>query len=341
LKNGFFGASEDVIDLLQNIAGIAMQKERLKIGNETEESWRSLPRRGRIIFLHSEPGTGKDTFATFAHLLNWFTSDTENVINYHRFWDNLALVTEIVDEFKATFGKPEDGLGIENYLDNKLKNPLKYSFNVLNCNELQRGRFEELLIGSPNYKNNCGPLLSSYVFCGTFFFDEFNTMEKTIINRFLRIFESPFEVFVPWKGWRIENANFLTVIASNKSRSELIDMGFNPAVITRIENEFEIPPLRRRKDDIAIFVLKKLLDVKNRYHESTEDYANRTNITRIDPHALRLICELAWKDNYRGLRAFMDDLVDSHVRHPSPRSEISFNEVVECISRRELLSAID
>jgi len=134
--------------------------------------------------------------------------------------------------------------------------------------------------------------------------------------------------------------NIQTIFASNKQLSELKDIGFNEAIIYRIcQNYFEIPPLRERKEDIAIFINYYIW--KNNYkieNDKISQDPDKGCIKYIDLKGLRLLCELKWSDNYRGVKGFINDLLSDRKRRRIHTHEISFEEIFECIKRRKLLS---
>lgn len=123
------------------------------------------------------------------------------------------------------------------------------------------------------------------------FFDEFNTLNPNLDAVFLRFLEKPYRYMVelPNDTYAPE-AGLLVLMASNKDQAELIKVGFNPAVVFRAtENFFRIPPLRERKEDIAVFVLQQLLDRK----ENTNKQCIK-NMHRVSTEGMRLICDMIW-----------------------------------------------
>lgn len=171
---------------------------------------------------------------------------------------------------------------------------------------------------------------------GTLFLDEFNTLPYYLSIKFLRIFESPYEIEMPWDSQRYRmSVNILTIFASNLDSLGLIERKFSPAVIGRItQNTFEIPPLRDRKEDIAVFVNSYLQKLKNKDKEGMIK-----NVTRINLDALRLICELPWLDNYRGIKGLLDEIILERKYRRIAMPNITFDEVIKAIAKRELLTS--
>ncbi len=124
----------------------------------------------------------------------------------------------------------------------------------------------------------------------------------------------------------------MVIFASNMSKDELIEKEFNVAVVDRITQHcFRVPPLRERPEDIAIFINNELYRKKEQVN---------TEIAYFDLAGLRLICELPWEDNYRGIKGLIEDLLAERARRKLTTKTISFDEVIGAIRRRELIGRI-
>jgi DNA-binding NtrC family response regulator len=122
----------------------------------------------------------------------------------------------------------------------------------------------------------------------------------------------------------------LVVIASNYTPDQLIEKGFNPAIVFRItKNYFHVPPLRQRKEDIAVFINHLLSKV-------AKDY----KLKRIDPHGMRLLCELPWPDNYRGVKGLIDHILFKRRQKEIEHPEITYDEVLQAITERDVMKKV-
>ena len=163
---------------------------------------------------------------------------------------------------------------------------------------------------------------------GTLFFDEIDKLKIPLANELLRVIESP-HTYRRVGDSDIKYANLFVVFASNTRLPDMLKNGFSRAFVFRIgANAFEIPPLRERPEDIALFFAH---EIKKRNDE--EGF----NIRKIQHEGLRLLCELPWPDNYRGLKSFIRDLfLDRKIRGIGS-NEITYEEVLQVIGKRELL----
>lgn len=176
---------------------------------------------------------------------------------------------------------------------------------------------------------------------GTVFLDEFNTLAPRFANRLLKFLDKPHQI--SFKNNRItgkvkeECVRVLFIACSNKKPEELIASGFNEAVVMRLAAHYvEWPPLRKRPEDIALFVNRYLFDKRKKPLPDVQQ-PDVQQYERIDLNGLRLLCELPWPDNYRGLRGLLDDMLANRRRRHLSDKLISFEEVLECVRNRELL----
>ena len=84
--------------------------------------------------------------------------------------------------------------------------------------------------------------------------------------------------------------------------------------------------------DIAVFVNAQMRKLNR---SVVEDH----RIRRIDAHVMRLLCELPWPDNYRGLQGLLTDVFEERNRAGIQHPDLTFNMVVEGLRRLETLLA--
>jgi DNA-binding NtrC family response regulator len=167
--------------------------------------------------------------------------------------------------------------------------------------------------------------------------DEVNTLPQGMENKLLRLLADPYEGMMYVKRRdvaptvKVSGLNVLYIFASNKTPDELIAKGFNSAVVERIRQYyFRIPPLCERPEDIA-------LALSIIFHRKGND--NSIQWKKIDIKAFRFLCMLPWPDNFRGLEGFVDGLATQRqMRGMQEDPEISFEEVIECAVRRNLIA---
>jgi len=318
--------------------------------------------KGRTFFFSSEPGCGKENIATLCHLLSPRVLNGDGGENTQHFtaasaiaggekYGPAMLATEVQAKIHLAAIQDPEWLRLRSSASAELLNAVKiskgdaptakavlellrsaplFNYDAFNTSLLNQRNFAELMFGS---SEKPGVLFRIHELSGTVFLDEINTTEPGIANNLLRVLDKPHQIPVK-KGdiYRDETINIQIVFGSNRTAEELLADGFNSAVVFRLAaRPFRIPPLRERKNDIAIFVNHHLLKRRDDNREKLG------NLSRISLNGLRLICELPWADNYRGLRAFLDDLIEERLRREVRDAEITFDDVIRAISRREAM----
>ncbi|UJS16022.1 MAG: sigma-54 dependent transcriptional regulator [Candidatus Jettenia sp.] len=128
---------------------------------------------------------------------------------------------------------------------------------------------------------------------GTLFLDEIGNLPKSMQGKLLRVLQ---ERRIRRLGSNKEVEIDVRVVAAGNERLEsLVELGsFRMDLYQRL-NEFciEIPPLRRRKDDI-VFLCKRFLDITNKELNK--------NIRGITKEALEILLEYHWPGNVRELK---------------------------------------
>ncbi len=282
-----------------------------------------------IVFMYSEPGCGKEYLSEAIYCMSQRASGLARMQDGpKRLLKRLAKSWG--DNYPEGISPELDGVSLtdETYVEKLL--PLdgdkqKRRFVTMNCAMLPPDTCMTGLVGSLARPEK---MLRAHLLYGGIFLDEFNTMKLGSEHSLLRAMDEPHEVGMP-NGKSCVGVQPLIVIASNKAPDDLIEMGFNPAVVFRLsQHYFVIPPLRDRKEDIALVFMSFILK-----------WDERMRPRRIDPSALRLICEMPWRDNFRGLKGLDRELENTRRRQHICSEELTFDEVVGAIARRELLRA--
>jgi DNA-binding NtrC family response regulator len=319
-------------------------------------------REGVTVFLHSEPGCGKENLASLCHLFSprVLVLPTTTSAELRRLGKILGNLKITVGKWKGQelfAGKGEElQLAIADYLrhlgpgdDEELLRCYKVFVEIIlawphlgyvffNCGNLEKENASDLLYGS---EEEPGLIYRAHKFAGTAFLDEVNTLDRGIANRLLRVLAKPHQVTVrtgaSGEQHREEFVNVQVVFGSNRSPEQLLADGFSSAFVYRIApRSFRIPPLRERKEDIAIFVNQRVLRRQREAMPETDENV-LASVRRISLDGLRLLCELQWPDNYRGLKGLVDDLLEERIQRKISDPEISFDEVIRVVSRREAM----
>ena len=342
LKNKFCWASPvftNFLDLLWNVAldPIQLKREKSK-GSCGYKAVAKMPKT-KVIYLYSEPGCGKETISQLIHYFSGryiYLSDTidkKNDINNN---DKTAL-EEFMNNHNTFGGEAKKFATIYELKEGAIKvndkiNPI-HSYIPMNCAIFDsKDVFKKELFGSiSREKGGFGLIPALHTIAGTLFLDEFNTMPDPLLaNEFLRVFEEPYEVYIEDRGSPMRPVKVLIIIASNLTGDQLIEKGFNPAIVFRItKNYFHVPPLRQRKEDIAVFINHLLSEA-----------AKDNNLKKVDIHGMRLLCELPWPDNYRGVKGLIDHILFKRRQKEIEHSEITYNEVLQAITERDVMKKV-
>jgi transcriptional regulator with PAS, ATPase and Fis domain len=127
---------------------------------------------------------------------------------------------------------------------------------------------------------------------GTIFFDEISCLPISTQAKLLRILQEK-EVERIGSG-RVKKLNFRLIAASNVDLKRLVEEGkFREDFYYRIAKAtIHVPPLRKRKEDIPIYVDYFLKVINERF---------RTNFKRFSPEALSCLMTYDWPGNIREL----------------------------------------
>jgi hypothetical protein len=337
-KHEFAGASDRFWALVQQVQ-ISLAA-RPTSGNGKVDA----PNEPVVLFFYSEPGCGKENLAKLAHFSSLAVNKgaikaslQQNDMGKARLASLVAETKEPKDQKESRKGRQKTVLAVRGK-ELALKEPVwnrhrLFNFFAVNLGALSsREEFYSHLFGSGEGAVPLGRILAAHQTCGTVFLDEFNTLENHgSANAFLRLAEKPYEMAIGGRTQPLRGVRSLLIFASNLSRKELIEDGFNEAVIYRLTKRyFVVPPLRERPVDIAVFVNKELWQYNNKKGKDRP-------VERVDLSAMRLVCELPWPDNYRGVKGLLDEILDLRHERGIKHQELTFEMVLEGLRRRETL----
>jgi len=297
--------------------------------------------KGGIVFLHSEPGLGKGSLAKLVHYFSPRSYDREGLNKLIK-KSKKGLPAEytrgssyVSNVWNRQYKEEERWVRIlsnQGTVSNRMwKGMGDFNFDEIHAGKLTPGEYRDFLFGN---NKKAGLLASLHLRGGTLFLDEIHTINRDVLLALHRIWEEPFEIVPQNSNASIQDINILMVLAGNESPDQLKQHKFDEAILSRITQfAFEIPPLRERKQDIALLVNHL---IRKHNHENSNE-----KIVSIDLNGLRTLTELKWKDkNARGVKQFVDELLmlrsSKQLRRERAR-KISFEEIIQCLARRELL----
>ena len=134
---------------------------------------------------------------------------------------------------------------------------------------------------------------------GTIFLDEVGELPLSTQVRLLRILESG--EFIRVGSSKAQKTDVRIVAATNVNMNEAISKGkFREDLYYRLSTvEINIPPLRRRKDDIVLLFRKFASDFAKKYNMPT---------IRLDEKAQNLLKNYVWNGNIRQLKNITEQL---------------------------------
>ncbi len=174
---------------------------------------------------------------------------------------------------------------------------------------------------------------------GTLFLDEIGEVSPALQIRLLRVLQD--QVYEPLGATQSETADARIVVATNKDLADLVRRGdFREDLYYRVNVvSVELPPLRRRKEDIPLLV-DQLIERFNR--------AQGRAVPGIAPEALALLMAHEWPGNIRELanvieRAFIlagdDDIDIAHLPAELSRRGLGAEAPPDIRSARDRLDA--
>jgi PAS domain S-box-containing protein len=174
-------------------------------------------------------------------------------------------------------------------------------FIALNCGALPDTLLESELFG---YKagaftgaNRDKPGRFALAKGGTILLDEIGEISPTLQVRLLRVLQE--RVYEPLGSTKSEKADVRVIAATNRDLMELVKQGlFREDFYYRVNVvRVELPPLRRRKEDIPLLVMQFI----NRFNR-----LQQKDIKGINPEALSLLMAYDWPGNIRELENIIE-----------------------------------
>ncbi|MGB5157620.1 sigma-54-dependent transcriptional regulator [Desulfobacterium sp. N47] len=134
---------------------------------------------------------------------------------------------------------------------------------------------------------------------GTIFLDNIGEMTLKTQAKILRVLQE--KKFQRLGGSRILDINARFIAASNKSlEQEIVKGSFREDLYHRLNVvPIEVPPLRKRKDDIPFLINTFLAEYKMQ---------NRNEMKMLSPGAIELLCNHSWPGNVRELKNLINQL---------------------------------
>ncbi len=177
-------------------------------------------------------------------------------------------------------------------------------FVAINCAGLSETLLEDELFGHVKgaYTGATGqrPGRFEHADGGTLLLDEVGDMPKTMQAKLLRVLESGEVVRVGSND--PSRVNVRVISATNSDLAEKVEKKeFRDDLYFRIKGAtIEIPPLRRRREDIPLLI-DHFIRTANKTH--------RTSIAGITPEARRVLMTYPWPGNIRQLRNVIEHMV--------------------------------
>jgi PAS domain S-box-containing protein len=174
-------------------------------------------------------------------------------------------------------------------------------FVALNCGALPDTLLESELFG---YKagaftgaNRDKPGRFALAKGGTILLDEIGEISAALQVRLLRVLQE--RVYEPLGSTKSEKADVRVIAATNRDLTELVKQGsFREDFYYRVNVvRVELPPLRRRKEDIPLLVMQFI----NRFNR-----LQQKDIKGINPEALSLLMAYDWPGNIRELENIIE-----------------------------------
>lgn len=193
----------------------------------------------------------------------------------------------------------ESGVGKESIpkIIHSLSHRKHGKYIAVNCGAIPEGTIDSELFGHEKGAFTGATATRSGYFevadGGTIFLDEVGELPLPTQVRLLRVLENG--EFLKVGSSKIQKTNVRIVAATNVNMSEAIDNGkFREDLYYRLSTvEINIPPLRKRSDDIHLLFRKFASDFAQKYKMPT---------IRLEDDAVNLLVQYRWGGNIRQLR---------------------------------------
>lgn len=251
------------------------------------------------------------------YISNNIKSDIKKPICESKSMKNLLALIERVAQTDATcIFTGESGTGktlFANYMHNishRKDNP----FISINCASIPEELFESELFGyetgaftGAHAKGKDGLFLAAHK--GTLFLDEISELSLTSQAKLLTVLQD--NKFLPIGSTNYIDVDVRIIAASNRNLEEMIRLGtFREDLYYRLNLiDIYIPPLRKRKEDIPIFIEQFNEEIKKKY-----------NLCPIlSKETIEIFKNYDWKGNIRELKHSLERLaltIDKNIIYP-------------------------
>jgi len=199
----------------------------------------------------------------------------------------------------------ESGVGKESIpkIIHQLSHRKHAKYIAVNCGAIPEGTIDSELFGHEKGSFTGATQTRSGYFevadGGTIFLDEVGELPLTTQVRLLRVLENG--EFIKVGSSKGQKTNVRIVAATNLNMMEAIQKGkFREDLYYRLSTvDIHLPPLRKRKDDIHLIFRKFASDFAQKYNMPT---------IRLEPDAIPLLLNYAWRGNIRQLRNITEQL---------------------------------
>ena len=199
----------------------------------------------------------------------------------------------------------ESGVGKEIFpkIIHQLSHRKHNKFIAVNCGAIPEGTIDSELFGHEKGAFTGATSTRSGYFevadGGTIFLDEVGELPMTTQVRLLRVLENG--EFIKVGSSKVQKTNVRIVAATNVNMDSAIQKNkFREDLYYRLSTvEINIPPLRKRKDDIVLLFRKFASDFAKKYNMPT---------VRLDDNAQSLLKNYRWNGNIRQLKNVTEQL---------------------------------
>jgi two-component system nitrogen regulation response regulator NtrX len=163
--------------------------------------------------------------------------------------------------------------------------------------------------------------------CGTLFLDEVGDMSSKTQAKVLRVLEE--QRFTPVGGNTAVKVDVRVIASTNKNLEREIEIGnFREDLYYRLNVlPFQLPPLRERREDIAVLTMYFLEDFARKYGRKAPAVTRK---------AMEVFESYPWPGNVRELRNIMERMVIM-----TPQTRIDIYDLPEPILQRTLLATAE
>jgi transcriptional regulator with PAS, ATPase and Fis domain len=231
-----------------------------------------------------------------------------NDLKYIETLQSLAYEVDQIDKPILIFGETGTGKSLTAKEIHNLSKRKEKPFEAINCANLTLNNIYILLFGAEagSYTDSKKDIKGKVKAAegGTLFIDEINRSNPEVRGTLLDLIEyKKYERY----GAGTEQADVRIILGTNVHPADMVaadkmEKDFFHRIKTRM---FELPPLRKRKGDILVFV--------NWYLENLRKEKNVK--MALDSEALNFISKYDWPGNLRDLSGYLELLVDRSLRN--------------------------